>query len=240
MRRQDIVAIAFGALATLAFAPAMANTIVIEPDAFAAGTDVSHAVDGVTLSSQQSYVRPGQPGLTGPAYSTFGPPNGEGGYFAPTGQRVFGPSPTTFGFAYPSGASVGAPALRIDFAVSASAIEFLWMDPGETWFSPSSGQGGFGGGLVVEAYDSASHFLGSCSGSFGRSYGGCASEFRGMLDPYVTRPDGVQCCTGAFSTSFDVSSLGNVSFLVAGGVVIDRIGVSVPEPATFALLGTGL
>ena len=118
-----------GCLALCVFSvPASAATVVVDPDAFAAGTNISNAFAGVTLSASPNGFGTGSDVFAVASASQPTEP-----FTASTGSLVFGTNGTTFPhlFREPSFS-----ALRVDFATSvfAVSIDAIANDGADTGF----------------------------------------------------------------------------------------------------------
>ena len=209
---------------------ASADWITIEPDAFAPGTDVTHATPGVTLWTMTpqdpltvlltpTYVRQNPECLTGPCDAV-------------TGSQGFSPNPGASGGLYGQYGN----AKEIDFCVregvcSTNALfggSALWMDFDKpvdivqvygVWLSDF---------IWMKAYDENYQTL----------------DVRAVPE-VVFLPD-ESGYTKGFSTVASVNSLiGNIKYVIAGSVG-GRIGLDsisyqtvVPEPSTLLLCGVG-
>lgn len=212
----------FAAALLVASVPAHAILVVVEPDDYTLGTDLSHVTPGVTLTR---LVQPDNLGVFNPSVQ---PVYASGcGFNCPafTGSVTFG----TFlqGGSYErcfAGASIGTPC-RDDFSVL--NIEF----DTPTNFLELSFTTGVDYPLLL-AYDVAGNLIQRCFASFGNP--GCAT---------LSSPGG-----GTRGIAFFNHGTADIARVVVGGdggnstidrLVFERVA-SVPEPSSLALLSVGL
>ena len=232
---------------------AHATLLTIEPDDFAAGTNLTSAFDGISITSVSLSVTgirddglPIYSPVLGAVYSHLVPTGAGSGAFvygAATGDRVFGS--TSDSDANVSGirwgqlfgstcllTSCSAPGLaqdigqvlRLDFDIPTNFVSAI---------------GRFTGGdpTVIYAYDEFGQLVDHCA-ELSLDFQGnvCASRF------YTAEP--------VFSTLYgwgDVkvsSDTRNIKTVLIGGAIssqfVDQIVVNAPEPSTLALYGFGL
>lgn len=219
-----------GAVLGIAASNSHAVTVVMEPDAFASGTDVSNAwaAYGITLSAIERFDR--VPMSVGRVLSVTSP-------FAVTGTRGFG-----FDFSFAPGSSSywanvnnsticvttpercadsypddGFRAMRVDFSRPVDSVEIFGghnIDP-----------------IGFYALNQANQIVGHCYGYYGNG---------------TDR----SCFTPLWNGNYYYSSVSmsrptrDIYSIVIGGVIggsgIDMIRTTVPEPGTLALFGLGL
>lgn len=199
--------------------PAKAALIAVDSDSFAAGTDVSNAFDGITLSSiayrgAGNYVVGGvvaeqtQRATTGS--NAFGSGAGFGGW-----NDTFSPDCV---FSRGNCAFPGWNAMLIEFDELAAfvTIQGNWIsDGGSIWL-----------------YDDNQVRIGSCDSVFGYASTSC----------YRFLSDNASGYGNNWELSF-TSLAANIRYVVASGqaasVSFDSLSYNVPEPGTLALFAIG-
>ncbi len=204
---------------------ASATLIIMEPDDFANGTDVSQAWSGsgITLSSINNSD------LVSPRALAVGGVYAINELRAVTGVMAFGSTPTSGSFhdvnesrACFTGAVVCPPlglsdpflVLRVDFARPVDFVEVY---------------GGFSiDPIGLFALNSANELVGACFGYYGT---GCFSVL-GTSSGWT------------FGSSSITSSSRNITSVIIGGSIgnsgVDTIRANVPEPGTFTIFALGL
>ena len=215
--------------ATLVSRPgsASADLITIEPDAFAPGTDVTHATPGVTLwtmSAQDPFIA-----ILTPTYVRQNPDCFTGPCSAVTGSQVFSPGPGA------SGDLLGAYGIAkaIDFCVrqgappgcnEAAGQHALWMQFDTPVDSVEIAGAWLSDFTWMKAYDENFQVV----------------DLQAVPENVLPRDESGY--TKGFS---DVTApAGNIKYVIAGSVggstVLDRIRYqSAPEPSTLLLCGVG-
>ena len=225
MKNKNLVKL-ISALAVLGISrTANADLIIMEPDDFANGTDVSLAWSGsgITLSS---YINSG---LIDPRTLTVGGVYSINEPRAVTGARAFGSSPTSGSFhdvndsqgcfsglvaCPPLGLSDPFLVLRVDFARPVDFVEVY---------------GGFSiDPIGLYALNSANQIVASC---FGFHSSGCFSVL-GSTSEWTYGSSSITRSSRDITSVIIGGSMGNSS--------VDTIRANVPEPGTFALFALGL
>ena len=136
-----------------AFVAAPASADLVDPDAFAVGTDISNAFAGVTLSSIGA-------GFDGVIDSRIFAINPNGGYPEPfsasTGSLVFGTSDNTFPHLF---GGWGGEQLRVDFSIGATLVSLDAIGNNGSDFG--SLQAYDAGGTLVDSYSTGQLTLSS-------------------------------------------------------------------------------
>jgi hypothetical protein len=246
-------AIRLAALALLAVQSAHAEIVTVDPANYATGTDISHAVDGVTLSSMSVPPEP-SPG----AYPPDGPqpPAEVGPIYSVTctpcipeleGQSMFGHEPTAGTNGPLDFWSANDAAKYLEAAVSGDPTNYLenggWIVFRADFSDPTSfvqivGGGGANGNFFqVDIWSSTNQHL-----------GGCISAQTPTLLCHSTVDPAGNGYEDPWSMSF-TRDTNDISYITAGGasggqlvgsLSFDRKTASVPEPGTLCLFAAGL
>ena len=204
---------------------AHAGFITLEPDDYAAGTNVSNVVAGISLSAVRSSTGPGgelEFNLSDPVFAVDSPA-------AVTGTRLLGSAPTNTVWERPDPFfTTDGPTLRADFSGGAvTSVEFLWSD--------------FECGSITDCadialmkiFDSSDNLLATCSFLTSSPGTGCDDAALGFIN-------GPGPGIAGFSWSYTNTS-GNIAYAMIGNAVqVDRVRIEVPEPATLGLFAACL
>lgn len=244
------------AVCALFVAQAHAEIVTVDPANYAPGTDISHAVDGVTLSSMAVPPEP-SPG----AYPPDGPqPPIEVGPISSVvctpcfgqleGQTVFGHEPTAGTNGTWDFWSANYAAQYLQASVSGDPTNYMenggWIVFRADFTSPTNfaqvigGGGANGNYFLVDIWNSSNELLGSCI-----SIAGVLSESQDCHSTFSPPGSGYE---DPWSMSF-TRDTADISYITAGGasggqlvesLSFDRKPASVPEPGTLSLVAAGL
>jgi len=203
---------------------AHAGYITLEPDDFTAGTNVSHAVAGISLSAIRS--SPGAGGelefnLSG---DVFAVDSGS----AVTGTRLLASAGSNTVWERPDPFyTVDGPTLRADFSGAVTSAEFLWSDR-ECVSTTNCADV-----ALMRIFDSHDNLLATCSFLTVSVGDGCNDTALGFIG-------GPGSGIAGFSWRYSNSSANIAYVLFGNGVQVDRVRIEVPEPASVGLLAAGL
>lgn len=230
-----------GAAAVLLMSGAAnATLIVIEPDDFASGTDISNLTPGVTLATwtQATNASNRFTPIVSAVYSTTGCGH-HSVSCAPTGTSMFSANSGSQGYGW-GGAFYGDGCHRLRNASGTSGYCVQGFQVFTATFDTPTSFVSFettwqSDPVWVYAYNTAGELIMSCKGINEAVNPGCYTS-TGVQLPYYS---------GTVSV---YSALGDIAWILAGSdngnAGIDRMtfesGVSVPEPATLGLMLTGL
>lgn len=222
--------------ASFVCSPAEAAMVVIEPDMFPVGTNVTNLIEGVTINT---FSHLSGTITFGPVYVTsntgiYGP--------APTGTRLFANESDGINFSFANNAAscwsslCAGQTCKSSFTNPFNAMIVQLENPtnyfeiAASWWSDAT---------EISAYDASNQRIGWCN-----TYGPCSGAASYSIWQYPSNEN-----TGATIGTLQVGSPGSeidpfIQTIIIGGwegnARLDRIRVAVPEPGTMILLGLGL
>jgi hypothetical protein len=208
---------------------ASAEVIIADPSTFAAGTDVTHAYEGASLYTADSY----SDGTI--TYESVLVNDCIGCKPAVNGARVFTQADGHNRFDYES---TFAYSLRNENAPGSDGKVLLVDFDNQTNFVQIVGSQGNGfTSFMVDIWDDAGNWLGNCSN--GQATGKCSSKIL-SVPPNGSETQGY---LPIWELSF-VSDIANIGFITAGGSsgpgYVTSVAYSIPEPAPIVLLALGV
>lgn len=224
-------------IATLISTAAHAAFLSIDPSRFAAGTDISNAYEGISLSNISGGYPPSTPLTTSAVFAT----QCVGCADEMSGKIVFGHDPLAFDvapyvFDY---ADFAARYYEEDYSSTYHFVAGRWNALRIDFLQPTSSIQVIGGGAR-----NGNFFMFDVWDASGRRIARCSSA---LLDPQcgatalnTVEPDPSK---SIWSFTFNSSSP-SISFITAGGwgggQYVHSVGFEVPEPSTFTLFALGL
>ena len=203
---------------------AHAGYVTLEPDDFAAGTNVSHAVSGISLSAVRSTFGPGGE----PEFTLSGDVFAADSASAVTGSRLLAHTTSITVWERPDPVfAMDLPTMRADFSGAVSSVEFLWSDFECIAITECTDM------AMMKIFDSSDNLLATCSFitmSVGNGCNDSALGFIGGPGPGIA----------GFSWSYTNTNANIAYALFGNGVQVDRVRIQVPEPGSLALLAAGV
>ena len=224
------------ALLAVASTGVNAAFLTIDPSHFVAGTDISNAVAGATLSNISGGYPPNTPLTTSAVYATECTVCDD----ELNGQLVFGHGPLAFDTSPQSFdfADFAARYFEEDYSSTYHFVAGRWNALRVDFSAPTSSVQILGGGarngnfFLMDLWDSSGQRIGRCSSSFLDPNCAPIALGSGEADPSKS----------TWSFTFN-SSAPNIAFITTGGwgggQYVHSVSFEVPEPSTLALFGLG-